>query len=210
MNARGYCVVIALTGVAGWVGDLMAADTPIQAVALKPVSAFSTISDERGRSVALFTEAARVIQSPRCMNCHPVKRQPTQGEDLHAHIPPMNAGPSDQGVAGMPCKSCHGTTNVTTAGSRIASIPGNPRWGLAPASMAWQGKTLGEICLQIKDERRNGERSLAEIHKHMATDPLVGWAWHPGEGRSPAPGTQPDFGALIQAWISSGAHCPES
>jgi len=40
-------VLIALTGVAGCVGDLMAADTPILAAALKPVSAFSTISDER-------------------------------------------------------------------------------------------------------------------------------------------------------------------
>jgi hypothetical protein len=47
MNARRYCVVIALTGVAGCFGDLMAADTPILAASLKPVSAFSTISDER-------------------------------------------------------------------------------------------------------------------------------------------------------------------
>jgi hypothetical protein len=31
---------------------------------------------------------------------------------------------------------------AATLGSGIASIPGNPRWGLAPASMAWQGKTL--------------------------------------------------------------------
>jgi hypothetical protein len=75
--------------------------------------------------------------------------------------------------------------------------------------MAWQGKSLREICLQIKDETRNGGRSLWDIHKHMGTDPLVGWAWHPGEGRAPAPGTQADFGALIEAWIASGAHCPE-
>jgi hypothetical protein len=47
MNARRYCVVIALTGVAGCVGDLMAADTPILAAPLKLVSASSTISDER-------------------------------------------------------------------------------------------------------------------------------------------------------------------
>ena len=40
-------MLIALMGVAGCVGDLMAADTPILAAPLKPVSAFSTISDER-------------------------------------------------------------------------------------------------------------------------------------------------------------------
>ena len=40
-------MVIALMGVAVCVGDLIAADTPILAAPLKPVSAFSTISDER-------------------------------------------------------------------------------------------------------------------------------------------------------------------
>jgi hypothetical protein len=75
--------------------------------------------------------------------------------------------------------------------------------------MAWQGKSLREICLQLKDGTRNGGRSLSKLHEHMAKDRLVGWAWHPGEGRSPAPGTQAQLGALIQAWISTGAHCPE-
>ena len=181
-----------------------------QVVPLKPVSAFSTIGDERARSVALLTEAAKVIQSPRCLNCHPVERQPTQGNDLHAHVPLMYAGPSDHGVPGLPCKSCHGNANAATLASSIASIPGDPHWGLAPASMAWQGKSLREICLQLKDTARNGGRSLSKIHEHVTTDPLVGWAWHPGEGRSPAPGTQAQFGALIRAWISTGAHCPQS
>ena len=192
------------------IGGAEAADVTAQATALKPVLAFSTISDERARSIALFTEAARVIEHPRCMNCHPVNRQPTQGDDLHPHIPLIYAGPGDHGVPALPCNSCHGKANVETPGSRIASIPGNPRWGLAPLSMAWQGKTLGEICLQIKDPTRNGQRSLADIHNHFATDPLVGWAWHPGTGRMPAPGTQAEFGALIEAWISTGAHCPGS
>jgi hypothetical protein len=44
----------------------------------------------------------------------------------------------------------------------------------------------------------------------MGTDTLVGWAWHPGAGRTPAPGTQAQFGALIDAWIASGAACPKS
>ena len=58
-----------------------------EVVPLQPPSAFSNIRDESARSVALFTEAAKVIESPRCMNCHPVNRQPTQGDDLHAHLP---------------------------------------------------------------------------------------------------------------------------
>jgi len=183
--------------------------TAAQVAPLKPVSAFSTIRDERARSVALFVEAARVMTSPRCMNCHPTTRQPTQGDDLHAHVPPMFGGPHDGGVPGLPCGSCHGPANTTTLASSIASIPGNPHWGLAPASMAWQGKSLRELCLQVQDPARNGGRSLAKIHEHVATDPLVGWAWHPGDGRPPAPGTQAQFGALIKAWISTGAQCPQ-
>ncbi len=181
-----------------------------QVAPLQPVSAFATIDDGRARSLALLTEAAKVIQSPRCLNCHPVTRQPTQGDDLHAHMPPMYGGPGGLGVPGLPCRSCHGNANTATRASSIASVPGNRRWGLAPASMAWQGKSLRDICLELQDGARNGGRSLSQLYEHMATDSLVGWAWHPGEGRSPAPGTQAQFGALIQAWISTGAECPPS
>jgi hypothetical protein len=180
-----------------------------EGMALKAVSAFSSIEEPHARSMALFVEAGKVIQSPRCLNCHPVTREPTQGNDLHAHVPPMNAGAGDHGVPGLPCKSCHGDANAATLASSIASIPGHPRWGLAPVSMAWQGKSLREICLQLKDRASNGGRSLSEIHEHVARDSLVGWAWHPGEGRIAAPGSQAQFGALIAAWISAGAACPQ-
>ena len=63
-------------------------------------------------------------------------------DSLAAELPgqvALYAGPSDQGAPGLPCKSCHGNANVVIPGSRIASIPGNPRWSLAPASMAWEG-----------------------------------------------------------------------
>jgi hypothetical protein len=176
--------------------------------ALKPPSAFASIADEQARSAALFTEAGKVIESPRCMNCHPADRQPTQGDNLHAHVPFMRAGEGDHGVPGLPCKSCHGAENSPTLATSIRTVPGNARWALAPASMAWQRKSLGEICVQIKDPARNGGHTLEQMHEHMAADPLVGWAWRPGEGRNPAPGTQAEFGALIAAWIDTGAHCP--
>jgi hypothetical protein len=74
--------------------------------------------------------------------------------------------------------------------------------------MGWQGHSLGYICRQIQDPGRNGNRSLAQIRQHLAEDHLVAWAWHPGEGRRPAPGTQAELGALIAAWIETGAECP--
>lgn len=174
---------------------------------LKPAAAFASIADPNARSVALFQEMGKVITHPRCMNCHPVE-VPIQGDAGKRHMPLVVRGPDGHGAPGLPCASCHTAKNVDVMGEKIRSIPGNPAWRLAPKEMAWQGKSLGEICAQIKDPARNGGKSLAQIHEHMAQDSLVGWGWDPGRGRTPAPGTQAQFGELTKAWIDSGARCP--
>lgn len=103
----------------------------------------------------------------------------------------------------MPCQTCHHETNFDPA-----HVPGHTGWHLAPRSMAWAGRSLGEICVQMKDPARNGGRDLTALVRHMAEDGLVGWAWSPGADRTPAPGTQQQFGALLNAWAQSGALCP--
>jgi len=100
----------------------------------------------------------------------------------------------------MRCPICHLQANFDPAG-----VPGNPIWHLAPHEMGWEGKTLGEICAQIKDPAQNGGRSLATLVEHIGADHLVGWAWAPGSGRKPAPGTQKEAGALAAAWVKTGA-----
>jgi hypothetical protein len=187
-----------------------APSAPAPPETLKSAADFVSIQDPAARSLALFAEAGKVINSPRCMNCHPVQRAPTQGDDRHAHNPPMVGGQSGHGPVGMPCSSCHGPANVPTLGVDIKSIPGDPAWHLAPIEMAWVGKSLAQICQQIKDPARNGGKNLAQLHHHMAEDHLVGWAWNPGEGRAPAPGTQARFGELVKAWIDTGAKCPKA
>jgi hypothetical protein len=164
---------------------------------------FDRIADTAARSAALFTEAGKVLTSARCVNCHPAGDRPLQGETHRLHQPPVTRGADGFGTASMRCASCHQAANFDTAG-----VPGNPHWHLAPREMAWQGKTLAEICAQIKDPARNGGRSLQQILTHMATDTLVGWAWAPGFSRKPAPGTQQQLGALIDAWVKTGASCP--
>jgi hypothetical protein len=171
---------------------------------LAPVSAFDHIQDQRARSAALFQEAGRVITSPRCLNCHPPDDRPRQGEDMRVHQPPVQRGAGGMGVAGMRCFTCHGPANFDPA-----RMPGNPKWLLAPIEMAWIGKSLGEICEQMKDPKRNGGKTLEEMVEHNAHDELVGYGWEPGVGRTPAPGTQEQFGALMRAWADSGAHCPK-
>jgi len=176
------------------------------ATTLRPLSEFSAIADGKARSLALFAEAGKVIQHPRCLNCHPNGNRPLQGDGMQLHQPLVVRGKDGFGAAAMRCASCHGAQNFEAA--KIASVPGNKNWHLAPIEMAWHGRTLGEICSQLKDRSRNGDKTMAQMIEHMAHDDLVGWGWAPGIGRAPAPGTQKAFGDLIKAWTDSGAHCP--
>lgn len=213
-NAIAAMIVVATSAclAVAWAQNAVtrpSAPAATSAPGLKDVSEFDGIKDQRKRSVALFEEAGKVLQHPRCLNCHPVERAPTQGDDLHPHVPEVAGGADNHGLPGMPCNSCHGKANSMTLGDTVRTIPGDAHWALAPASMAWQGKSLGQICEQLKDLKRNGDRDLAKISHHMGTDTLVGWAWNPGSGRTPAPGTQKQFGALVDAWIASGAACPQ-
>ena len=172
---------------------------------LEPPGAFSGIADQHERSVALFMEAGKVLQNPRCVNCHPAGDRPLQGNDEHLHEPPVRRGPDGHGVAGLHCATCHQAANFDAV-----AMPGHPDWHLAPLSMAWQGRSLAQICEQIKDPTRNGGRTLSQIVEHMSHDSLVGWGWSPGAGREPAPGSQAVLGELIRAWVDSGAACPAS
>ena len=180
--------------------------------ALRSAESFKSIADEQARSVALFEEAGKVIQHPRCVNCHPTTDRPLQGMNMHLHQPPVFRGDGGMGLMGMQCNTCHGADNIKVVGQSdtLQSIPGNPAWHLAPIEMAWVGKSLGDICQQLKDPQRNGGRDLSKIVEHMAHDSLVGWGWNPGDGREPAPGTQAEFGDLIKAWVDTGAACPAS
>ena len=179
---------------------------------LKSVANFDAIADQTERSIAIFQETGKVLLHPRCVNCHPAGDRPLQGMDMHLHQPPVRRGDANFGEPGMMCNTCHGPANVPVVAQseNIRSIPGNPNWHLAPIEMAWQGRSLGDICRQIKDEDRNGGKTLAELVDHMANDDLVGWGWHPGKGREPVPGTQKQFGELYKAWAATGAHCPDS
>jgi len=185
-----FALLLTTTGAAA-AADLRAADS------------FTAIADRNERAQALFAEAGKVIAHSRCMNCHPVGDRPTQGLDMHPHSPLVVRGTDDKGAIGMRCTTCHQDANFEPS-----NVPGHPLWHVAPKSMAWQTKSLAQICEQIKDTRRNGGKTLAQIEEHMAHDSLVGWAWMPGGTREQAPGTQAQFGALISAWVASGAACP--
>ena len=177
---------------------------PLAGNQLHTVADFEVIPDRAARSRALFLEASRVFLHPRCVNCHPNGDVPSQGMQLTPHQPPVTRGPDNHGVVGMQCTGCHQDRNLVQA-----RVPGAPDWHLAPREMAWVGKTPRQICEQVKDRKRNGGKSLAEIVEHNAHDKaLVAWGWSPGSGREPAPGSQEQFGAIVAAWVETGAECP--
>jgi hypothetical protein len=176
---------------------------PPAANQLATPAAFDAIPDRAARSRALFGEIAKVLTHARCVNCHTPDETPRQGDSHQIHDPPVARGTGDRGVAGMMCTGCHQDHNV-----ELARVPGAPGWHLAPPAMVWLDRSPGQICEQMKDRARNGQRSLAQIQDHLAHDRLVAWGWTPGADRTAAPGSQEALGVLATAWIETGAECP--
>jgi hypothetical protein len=171
--------------------------------ALRGPDAFAGIADRSQRSIAFFLEAGKVFQHPRCQNCHPGDDRPRQGEEGQPHQPRVRHGADGLGAPGLRCPACHQEANYDAVG-----MPGVAGWHLAPASMGLRDRPLAAICAQIKDPDKNGSRDVADIVDHVARDPLIAWAWTPGPGRQPAPGTHATFVALVRAWADAGAACP--
>ena len=86
-----------------------------------------------------FVEVARVLQSPRCKNCHPAGNAPLQGDIARLHAMNISRGTIS---AGVPCTTCHQTRNSEAIGI-VGGPPGAPNWGLPPADipMVFEGKT---------------------------------------------------------------------
>jgi len=157
-------------------------------------------------SVKAFMSVYKVLMSSRCMNCHPSGESPLQGDDNHIHTMNVKRGVDGKGLYAARCSNCHQAEN--TAGLHMP--PGNPKWGLPPANMrmVFQGRTPRQLALQLLDPKQNGGRTKAQLIDHMAKDDLVGWAWHPGDGRTLPPMSRPAFAAQVRLWIAKGAYAP--
>lgn len=150
---------------------------------------------------ASFEPLYRVLTHPRCLNCHVAGDQPRQGDERRVHDFRVVRGADDHGAAAMRCVACH-------RGFNNGRIPGAPHWGLAPRGMAWEGLSPAQLCQRLQDKQANGGRDLPALVRHMATDPLVGWAWQPGADRTPAPLPKDEFVRLLRAWAAQGGPCP--
>lgn len=153
-----------------------------------------------------FVEVVKVLQSPRCMNCHPSGDRPLQGDQHQPHAQHISRATV---AAGVPCTTCHQQRNSEYVGV-AGGPPGAPKWGLPPAEtpMIFQGKTATQICEQMKDPKQNHGKSLAQLMEHAASDPIVLWGWAPGGKRTLPPLSHEAFTAAFRAWVDSGGACP--
>ena len=141
------------------------------------------------RSRVMFNEIAKVLTHPRCMNCHPAGEIRCRARTVTNICRRRGAKTSLQVRSAPPARL------VTT--TRTSQSPRPPPTKASPAIRAgasrrcrwlWQGKSIGDICRQVKDVSRNGGRDLALLQEHIAKDDLVAWGSNPGPGREPAPG----------------------
>jgi alcohol dehydrogenase (cytochrome c) len=159
---------------------------------------------------------------------------PRQGDDRHPHYFGVLRGDESLTATGSPdpqkpgigtpflrCTSCHGTRNNPVTGipgSFDPKHPGIPFWELAPAVVAWESSpgvpfTGPELCAQLKDPRRNGNRTLLDLLSHIKNDNFVNWAFSPGIRPNGQARTSPPIShdVLVQEfkiWIAESAPCP--
>jgi hypothetical protein len=158
--------------------------------------------------LAAWQKVYSVMVSPRCINCHTATSYPQQGDDRHRHVANVIRGPEGKGVAALNCATCHQSTNANSTG-----VPGAPNWHLAPLSMRWQD--LEDRPLASAEVCRSVLRLLDGPHllKHHEEEPLVRWAFNPGQrpdgtSRTLPPMTHAEFVEATREWVEAGVPCP--
>jgi hypothetical protein len=168
------------------------------------VAGKSSAQDQQG--IEAFRQLARVLEHPRCMNCHMRADFTLQGDDRHRHAMNVTRGPADRSAAGLHCSTCHQSVNQAPSG-----VSGAPDWHLAPLRMAWEGLSVAELCRALLDPARGGMKPSGFV-SHFQTA-LVRWAWSPGTdqhgGRRASPPIEyQQFIALTREWVARGTPCP--
>lgn len=177
------------------------------------VPAEGSVTKEQG--LTAFARIYEVASHPRCSNCHvgadnrPMWSGPSYGKSRQ-HGMNINAGESRIGAESIACSTCHTTKSSDWAAAN--QMPhAAPRvamgWQLAPVEAEWFGKSSVEVCNQLRDPERNGDRDMMALAAHLDHDLILHWAWNPGGGREPAPYSLQEHVDDILTWGVAGMPC---
>jgi mono/diheme cytochrome c family protein len=177
--------------------------------AQEPAAGKGPANAARPDALAAFETVRTVLQSPRCVNCHPAGDQPLQGDDSHIHLQFVQRGPEGRGVAGLGCATCHGKANPPDSYGDHMPPGVATEWRLPPKDnkMVFAGVSSHDLCEQIKDPKRNGGKDSAALFHHMSEDAITLWGWAPGYGRKPVAIPHDDFVRAFKTWQDAGAPC---
>jgi hypothetical protein len=178
--------------------------------------ALPTGSVSRTAGLEAWKRIEAVVTHPRCANCHvdaraiPIWTPAGEGKN-RIHGMNIHGGESRIGAERIRCSTCHMTSTQSND-----PAPAPPRagidWQLAPVEFIWFGKSGAEICAQLKDPKRNGGRDAVALLEHLRHDEslngFIPRAWHPGEGRTPPPGTFERHVKDMAMWGAAGQPCP--
>jgi hypothetical protein len=180
------------------------------AIAAGVVLAFTAASgqDRQADAVQSFAVVQKVLQHPRCQNCHIPGDAPLQFDEGRVHGQNVKRAANGMGAAGLHCNACHSTENPP-ASYGPHTPPGAPGWRLPSSQhkMVFIGLSGGELCRQLKNKAENGGRDLAGLRHHL-DDKLVTWGWDPGVGRKPVDVPRDQFIAAFERWAKAGGPCP--
>jgi hypothetical protein len=166
-------------------------------------------ANDTAAGVAAFATVQKVLQHPRCQNCHIPGDAPLQFDAGSAHQMNVQRGADGKGAAGLPCATCHGTANLPASyGEHMP--PGAPNWHLPPPErkMVFIDLPPKDLCMRLKDIHGNGGKDLAALTEHVDKDQLVLWGWSPGIGRAPVGVAHDEFVAAFKTWANAGGPCP--
>src|SRR5689334_5870618 len=85
----------------------------------------TTSTTARADSDADFAVIQKVLQHPRCQNCHIPGDAPLQFDEGRTHAQFVQRGPEGKGAPGLTCSTCHSTKNLPASyGAHVP--PGAP------------------------------------------------------------------------------------
>ena len=131
----------------------------------------------RGRT-RVRRRSTRVLESPRCLNCHPAGDAPLQIDDGRPHAMNITRRSEKNGltVRDLPPRQERRAARTSRRARRTGTCRRpRRRW----CSRAARRRSCARSS---RIRRRPSGRDLAALIEHVAHDPLVGWGWASGAG----------------------------